>query len=98
MGIGVSVFLIAIGAILAFAVNVATTGIDLDVVGVILMLVGGAGLLFSLLWWNEAMPWRRDQTVIRERYVEPLDGHREEIVERPVTRERRVIERQERTY
>ena len=40
MGIGVSVFLIAVGAILAFAVDVQTSGIDLATVGVILMVVG----------------------------------------------------------
>lgn len=97
MGIGVSVFLIAVGAILAFAVQIPTTGIDLNVVGVILMLVGTAGLLFSLLWWSEAMPWHRDRTVIRERYIEPV-VHREEVVARPVTREREVIEREERRY
>jgi hypothetical protein len=52
MGIGVSIFLIAVGAILAFAVNVATKGIDLNTVGVILMLVGGIGLLLSLVFWS----------------------------------------------
>jgi hypothetical protein len=95
MGIGVSIFLIAIGAILTFAVQVQTTGIDLDVVGVILMLVGTAGLLFSLLWWSDAMPWHRDRTIIRERYIEPgfhPDGAP------PVAREREVIEREERRY
>lgn len=49
MGIGVSVFLIAIGAILAFAIHVATNGIDLSTVGVILMIVGGIGLVTALM-------------------------------------------------
>ena len=49
MGIGVSVFLIAIGAILAFAVHVTTSGIDLSTIGVILMIVGGIGLLTALI-------------------------------------------------
>nr|MDQ3758238.1 DUF6458 family protein [Actinomycetota bacterium] len=44
MGIGVSVFLIAVGAILAFAVEVSTEGFDLDTIGVILMIVGAIGL------------------------------------------------------
>ena len=48
MGIGVSVFLIAVGAILTFALNVAVSGVNLDTVGVILMVVGGIGLLWSL--------------------------------------------------
>jgi len=52
MGIGVSIFLIAVGAILAFAVNVTVTGIDLDTVGVILMIVGLLGLLLSLVFWS----------------------------------------------
>lgn len=49
MGIGVSIFLIAAGAILAFAVNANVEGAQLDTIGVILMVVGGIGLLFSLL-------------------------------------------------
>ena len=49
MGIGVSIFLIAVGAIIAFAVNVAVSGIDLGTIGVILMVVGGIGLLWSLI-------------------------------------------------
>ncbi len=49
MGIGVSVFLIAVGAILTFAVHVRTSGIDLSTIGVILMVAGGIGLIASLL-------------------------------------------------
>ena len=45
MGIGVSVFLLAIGAILKFAVNVQTNGFNLDTIGVILMIAGAVGLL-----------------------------------------------------
>ena len=41
MGIGVGIFLFAVGAILAFAVNVTTSAVNLETVGVILMLVGG---------------------------------------------------------
>ncbi|MDP9404681.1 MAG: DUF6458 family protein [Actinomycetota bacterium] len=70
MGIGVSVFLIAVGAILAFAVEVRTNGIDLETVGVILMIVGGIGLLASLLFWSRMSPMgRRDDVVVREREV-----------------------------
>ncbi|GAC1595972.1 MAG: hypothetical protein NVS3B21_19460 [Acidimicrobiales bacterium] len=47
MGIGVSVFLIAVGAILTFALKQSVSGIDLSTVGVILMVVGGIGLLWS---------------------------------------------------
>jgi len=52
LGIGVSIFLIAVGAILTFAVNVTITGIELDTVGVILMIVGLLGLLLSLVFWS----------------------------------------------
>ena len=48
MGIGVSVFLLAVGAILAFAVNATVPNANLDTIGIILMLAGGLGLLVSL--------------------------------------------------
>jgi hypothetical protein len=48
MGIGASVFLIAVGAILAFAVNVTVSGLDLAVVGYILMIAGVIGLALTL--------------------------------------------------
>ena len=59
MGIGISVFLMAAGAILAFAVDVPTNGIDFGVVGVILMLLGGVGLLATMVLWNDWDPARR---------------------------------------
>ena len=43
MGIGVSLFLLAAGAILTFAIDVTTEGVNLDTIGVILMVVGGSG-------------------------------------------------------
>ncbi len=52
MGIGVSIFLIALGAVLAFAVNFAVSGIDVNTVGVILMIVGVVGLAVTLLLLN----------------------------------------------
>lgn len=69
MGIGVSVFLIAVGAILAFAVDVTTEGVNLDTVGVILMIVGGIGLLASMLFWSSFSPYGRDreEVVVRDR-------------------------------
>jgi Zn-dependent protease with chaperone function len=70
MGIGVSVFLIAVGAILAFAVNMDAEGVDLDTVGVILMIVGAIGLLASLLFWSSYSPWgRREEVVYRDREI-----------------------------
>jgi predicted membrane channel-forming protein YqfA (hemolysin III family) len=68
MGIGVSIFLLAVGAILAFAVTVTAEGVNLNTVGVILMIVGAIGLLFSMLFWSSWSPYRRDERVItRER-------------------------------
>lgn len=70
MGIGVSVFLLAVGAILAFAVDVTVQGLDLDTVGVILMIVGAIGLLLSALFLSSFSPYGRNgsdrETVVRE--------------------------------
>ena len=91
MGIGVSVFLLAIGAILAFAVDVTTQGFDLNTVGVILMIVGVIGLLTSFMFWDRlgfGGGYRR--TVVRDRdYV----GDDPVVVSRRGTvRERRIVE------
>jgi sulfite exporter TauE/SafE len=52
VGIGTSLFLIAVGAILDFAVDVQTNGFNINTVGVILMIVGAIGLVLSLLFWG----------------------------------------------
>ena len=68
MGIGTSLFLIAVGAILRFAVSDAISGVDLATVGLILLVVGVIGLVISLFMtqlWN-----RRDTVVTRDRYVD----------------------------
>lgn len=54
--LGLSLFLIAVGAILAFAVEYAVEGVDLAAVGYILMVVGFIGLLLSLLFWTSFAP------------------------------------------
>jgi Domain of unknown function (DUF6458) len=58
MSIGASLFLIAVGAILAFAVTADVRGVDIQVVGWILMAAGGLGLLVSLLFWSWGGPRR----------------------------------------
>jgi hypothetical protein len=69
MGLGVSIFLIAVGAILAWAVNYDTGAVDINMVGVILLIVGAIGLLLSLIFWSS---WggfggvRRDTVVRRD--------------------------------
>jgi hypothetical protein len=55
MGIGVGLLLIAVGAILAFAVERELSGLDVQVVGWILMVVGLVGILLDLLLWQS---WR----------------------------------------
>jgi hypothetical protein len=52
MGLGTSLLLFAVGAILRFAVSVTTTGFNIHTIGLILMIVGVAGLLLSVLFWN----------------------------------------------
>ena len=68
MGIGTSIFLIALGAILKFAVTVEIGGIELATVGVILMVAGILGLLISLFLMSQARD--RDAVVRRDRVVE----------------------------
>ena len=71
MGIGVGLFLIALGAILSFALGDDTLGsLNIDTVGIILMIVGVIGLLLSLLFWSSFAPFRREErTVVRDREV-----------------------------
>jgi hypothetical protein len=52
MGIGVSIFLIAIGAILAWAVSAEVSGVDIQLVGVIVLIVGIIGLVLSMIFWS----------------------------------------------
>jgi hypothetical protein len=72
MGIGVSIFLLAVGAILTFALNAEVSGINLDTVGIILMIVGVIGLVMSAMFWST---WggfnnsRTERTVVRDREV-----------------------------
>jgi hypothetical protein len=49
MGIGINIFLIAVGAILAFAVEATVAGLDITVVGYILMAAGAVGLILTLV-------------------------------------------------
>lgn len=69
MGIGVSVFLLAIGAILTFAVDLSVSGLDLATVGVILMVVGAIGLVTSMLIFGRGSYGGR-RTVVTDSYVE----------------------------
>jgi predicted membrane channel-forming protein YqfA (hemolysin III family) len=78
MSIGASIFLLVVGAILTFAVNVTTSGFNINTVGIILMVAGVIGLLFSLLFWSSFSPYRRrrvvdtypEERVVEERRIE----------------------------
>jgi Domain of unknown function (DUF6458) len=83
VGIGASIFLIALGAILTFALNVDIGAVDIDVIGWILMAVGALGLVVTILIWG-----RRRQVVT----TTPVEE--QEVVRRPV-RYRRVEERRD---
>jgi Domain of unknown function (DUF6458) len=58
MAIGTSLFLLAAGAILTFAVTATIAGIDIEVVGIILMVIGGLGLVLSLFMMNRSRATR----------------------------------------
>ena len=64
MATGISLFFIAVGAILTFAVETSVQGVDLDTIGVILMVIGLLGMLFSLVLWDTWTPRRRDDLLI----------------------------------
>jgi hypothetical protein len=72
MGIGVSLILIAVGAVLAFAIHASSSGFNIHTVGIILLVVGAIGMLISLMFWSS---WggfggygeRRRTTVIEDR-------------------------------
>ena len=78
MTIATAIFLIAVGAILRYAVNVDSSTISIPTVGLILMICGGAGLALSLLYEimrnNPGKP--RDEYAPRDDYAGPDDRTR----------------------
>ena len=74
MGISVSILLIAVGAILTWGVTADAEGLDVNAIGVILMIVGLLGLVISLIFWSSwggFGGWRRDTVVRDDRYPPP---------------------------
>jgi hypothetical protein len=73
MGIGTSLFLIAVGAILNWAVTATVAGININTVGIILMVVGVLGLVISMLyasiWSDRRAGTAPDRPAVRERDV-----------------------------
>lgn len=88
MGIGASVFLLAVGAILAFAVTGSTNGLDVHVVGWILMACGALGLFLTVMAFD-----RGRRVLTTGRVLDPaIDPYDEPVVESVVT-EAPVVER-----
>jgi membrane protein implicated in regulation of membrane protease activity len=75
MSIGVGIFLMVLGAIMAFAMQATTPGINVHTLGIILLLIGVVVVLYSLLFWNHLAPRGRRSMVVRRRTV---------VEERPV--------------
>jgi hypothetical protein len=73
MGIGVGLFLIAVGAVLTFAVDTVVNGVNINTIGVILMIVGGLGLLLDLIIFA---PRRRSVTTYENADPAVAPGHR----------------------
>lgn len=67
MATGTSIFLIALGAILTFAVEAEISGLDINVVGIILMIAGAIGVIVSLIWIDRATAPRGERRVVEER-------------------------------
>ena len=82
MGIGVGIFLMVLGAIMAFAVETDVPGINVNTLGVILLLIGLVAVVYSLVFWSSLAPWGRRRVDARRRMV-GLDPPAEIVEERP---------------
>jgi hypothetical protein len=71
MGIGVSLLLVAVGAVLAFAVSVTGHGFNIHTIGIILLVVGAIGGLISAFFWSSwgGVGGLRRDTVSRETVI-----------------------------
>ena len=69
MGIGVGLILVAAGAILTWALETDAEGINLNTVGIILMIVGVVGIILSLVFWSSWGSYgiRREETTVKSR-------------------------------
>jgi uncharacterized membrane protein YbhN (UPF0104 family) len=70
MTFGASIFLIALGAILRFAVHVHTQGFNLHTIGLILMIVGVVGLLIAIWQWAVWSRRRRQEVLVEDRRLD----------------------------
>jgi hypothetical protein len=76
-GIGISIFIGAVGAMMRYAVTATATGFNVHTGGVILMLVGAVGVLLSLVFWTSFSPWGRNRTTNSRREVTTTADGRE---------------------
>jgi len=74
MGIGTSIFLIALGAILRYAVTASVSGVSIQTIGLILMIVGVVGLILSLIFWSALGSWYPGRSTVVRR-EDCTDGH-----------------------
>jgi hypothetical protein len=86
MATGISLFFLAVGAILTFAIDTNVSGVDIDTIGVILMVIGLLGMLFSLVLWDSWTPRRRDDDVV-------FDHRRDVVIDDEVPLRRTVSRR-----
>ena len=91
MTVGSSLFLIAVGAILYFAVTATISGISVATVGLILMIVGIVALVLSLFWMYGFAARRRERMVVRDRVVRDPEGPVVRDREGPVVRDREIL-------
>lgn len=73
-GIGISIFVGAVGALMRYAVTIHTKGFNVHTGGVILMILGAIGLGLSLLFWSSFAPFGRHETTSRREETINLDG------------------------
>jgi Domain of unknown function (DUF6458) len=75
MGLGVGIFLAAVGAVLAFAVSKTVSGVDIHTIGWILLIVGIVGIVLSMIFWSSwAGPGYWSGNRRRTTYVEDGPG------------------------
>jgi hypothetical protein len=72
MPLGTSLFLIAIGAILRYAISVNSSGVSLPTIGLILMIVVAVGMLMSILYMLMWAPARPEHVIERDPRERPL--------------------------
>ena len=79
--LGLSLLLVALGAILAFAVDATVSGLDIQAVGLILMIVGAVGVIASMLFWTSFAPYGSQRSDVVRRDV----VRRDVVTERDIT-------------